>query len=212
MARETTARCAGTRIVAGRREALGAGLQVVEQERQALAQLRTRHDLVDEAVAVQELGPLEALRQLVPGGAGRHARASEADEGIRFSQVDVTERRERGEDAARGGVGEDADVGHASQGQALHGGAGLDQLHEGQRALLHAGAAGGADGHQRHALFQRRLGGSGHLLADDRAHRAAHEGEVHDADGDALAADRPKPHAAASRMPVLLFCSRIRSG
>ena len=39
------------------------------------------------------------------------------------------------------------------------------------------------------ALGDRVLGGAGDLLADDRAHRAAHEPEVHDADRDRLALD-----------------------
>ena len=51
------------------------------------------------------------------------------------------------------------------------------------------------------ALGEGVLRGAGHLLADDRAHRAAHEPEVHDADGDRVAAhgagapDRRVAHA-----------------
>ena len=196
----------------GRRKALGSCLQVAQQQRQAIAQLGARHDLVDEAVAVQELGALEALRQLVARGPRRHARAGEPDEGVRLGQVDVPEGRERGEDAARRGVGQDADVGHPCPRQALHGGAGLDQLHEGQRALLHARPARGADGHQRHALVEGSLRGPRDLLPDDRPHRPAHEGEVHDADGDALAADPPEAPdgGVADAGLALLFADPLR--
>ena len=125
------------RLAGGRRS--GRGLEVAEQAGQHVRAARARgDDLVDEAVAVQELGALEALRQLVAGGSGRHARAGEPDEGVRLGQVDVAEGRERGEDTTGRGVGQDADIGHPCRRQALHGGAGLDQLHEGQRALLHA--------------------------------------------------------------------------
>ena len=52
------------------------------------------------------------------------------------------------------------------------------------------------------ALRQGVLGGAGDLLADDGAHRAAHEPEVHHADRDRPAVDRaPVPQTAASRMP-----------
>ena len=37
------------------------------------------------------------------------------------------------------------------------------------------------------------LGGAGHLLADDRAHRAAHEPEVHDAQRRGRAPERARP-------------------
>ncbi len=77
--------------------------------------------------------------------------------------------------------------------QPLERGERLGQLHQGQRALLHPGAARGADDDQRHPLVERVLGGAGHLLADDRAHRAAHEPEVHDADRDRDAAERRRP-------------------
>ena len=68
--------------------------------------------------------------------------------------------------------------------QALQRGHRLGQLHERQRALLHPGATRRADDDERDPRGQGVLGGAGDLLADDRAHRAAHEPEVHDAQGD----------------------------
>ena len=76
-------------------------------------------DPVDEAVAEQELGALEALRQLLRDRPGRDARAGEADERLRLGDVDVADGRERGEDAAGGRVGQDRDERHAGVAQPL---------------------------------------------------------------------------------------------
>ena len=90
----------------------------------------------------------------------------------------------------------------ASRPSAAHG---LGELHQRQRAFLHARAARRRDDDQRQSLGERVLGGARDLLADDRAHRAAHEGEVHGAHRDARAADRARaPHgrvAHAGRGP-----------
>ena len=59
---------------------------------------------------------------------------------------------------------------------------GLGHLHQGEHALLHAGAAGSGDDHQRDLLLQRAAGQPGDLLPDDRAHGPAHEREVHHAE------------------------------
>ena len=62
-------------------------------------------------------------------------------------------------------------------------------------------------------VVERVLGGAGHLLADDRAHRAAHEPEVHDADRDRRGRrSAPVPHTAASRIPVAACAAASRSG
>src|SRR5256885_13913722 len=81
----------------------------VQEERDALLELRARHDLVDEAVFEEELGSLETLWQLLADGLARHACARKADERARFGEDDVAERRERREDAAGRRVGEHAD-------------------------------------------------------------------------------------------------------
>src|SRR5437667_89314 len=69
----------------------------------------SRHELIDEAVLEEELGPLETLRQLFSDGLARHACARKADERTRFGEDDVAERRERREDTAGRRVGQDAD-------------------------------------------------------------------------------------------------------
>ena len=159
---------------------------------QLASQVRALHDPVDEAVAEQELGSLEARRQLLADGPGADARAREPDQRVRLGQVDVPHRRVGGEHAARGRVRHDRHVRDARRAQPLEGGHRLGQLHQRQRTFLHPGAAGRRDHDQRDALVERRLGRAGDLLADDRAHRAAHEPEVHDEDRDPLALDPPE--------------------
>src|SRR5439155_735111 len=66
----------------------------VQEERDALLELRARHNLVDEAVFEEKLGSLETLRQLLADRLARHACAGEADERARFGEDDVAERRE----------------------------------------------------------------------------------------------------------------------
>jgi hypothetical protein len=57
---------------------------------------------------------------------------------------------------------------------------GLGHLHQGENPFLHARAAGGGYDHQGNLLVQRAAGEPGDLLTDHRAHRATHEGEIHD--------------------------------
>ena len=54
---------------------------------------------------------------------------------------------------------------------------------------MHAGAARCRDDHQWEAAGGGEFGGAGDLLADDRAHRATHEEEVHGDEGDLDAAN-----------------------
>src|SRR3989337_2554038 len=54
--------------------------QVPEQQREAVAQLVARHDLVHEDVLEEELGALEAGRQRFGDRAGGHAGPGKADE------------------------------------------------------------------------------------------------------------------------------------
>ena len=172
-----------------------AGRQQAQQARDLAAQVRAGDHAVHEAVAEQEFGPLEAGRKLGGDGAGRDPGAGEPDQGVRLGQVDVPDHGEGREHAPGRRIGQERDEGHAAGPQALEDGQGLGQLHQGERPLLHAGAPGRAHDDQRHPRGQGVLRGAGHLLADDRAHRAAHEPEVHDAQGHVRPADRPDaPH------------------
>ena len=74
------------------------GAERGEEERDPVAQLRARHDLVEEALLEKELALAEAHRQLLADGAARHALAGEPDERARFGEVEVAERRVRREE------------------------------------------------------------------------------------------------------------------
>src|SRR3990172_318333 len=73
--------------------------QVPEQQREAIAQLVARHNLVHEAVLEEELGALEAGRQRFGDRAGGHAGPGKADERVRLGQGDVPEGGGGGEGA-----------------------------------------------------------------------------------------------------------------
>ena len=136
--------------------------------------------------------PSGSCSEMVPG---RDSRSGEADQRARLGEVDVAKRGERGEHTACGGIGHDADERHARIGQPAQRGHRLGQLHERQRAFLHACPARGGDDDERQPLGQRVLGGARDLLAHDGAHRAAHEREVHDAHRDTGAGDGARaPH------------------
>ena len=94
----------------------------------------------------------------------------------------------------------------AAVAQPLERGQRLGQLHQRERALLHPRAARGADDDQRDPRLERVLGGPGDLLADDGAHRSAHEPEVHDADRDRDPPTSPpsprRPHRASRSPPA----------
>ena len=157
--RNDSGRNAGERAVArvlvGGRGHLGR-LEEREQRRDLGAQLGPLDDPVDEAVLEQELGALEAVGQLPADRPGGDPRAGEADQRVRLGEVDVAERRERGEHAAGRRVGHDRDERHAGQPQALDRGHGLGQLHQGQRALLHPRAADGRHDDERHPASRAR--------------------------------------------------------
>ena len=77
-------------------------------------------------------------------------------------------------------------------------GRGLGHLHQREDALLHAGAAGGRHDDHRHVLVDGQLDGARQLLADHRAHAAAEEAELEDAQHDGMAADAR--HAGDDRL------------
>ena len=108
------------------------------------------------------------------------------------------------------GMGEHGDVGHARLAQQIDGAHRLGHLHERQHVLLHARAAGGRDRDQRDAPLGRDVARAREDLADDAAHRAAHEREVH-ACRARRACPRSWPRRRSSRRPAP-WPPRPRSG
>ena len=80
--------------------------------------------------------------------------------------------------AAHRRVGEDRHERQPRLGQLLQHRRGLRHLEQRVDAFLHARAAGGRDAHERHAVLVRDAHAAHEALADDRAHRAAHELEL----------------------------------
>ena len=155
---------------------------------------------------------LEARRQFLRDGAGLDPRAGEPDEGVRFGEVDVAEDGIRGEHPARRRVAHHRDVRNTARAESLERRAGLGQLHERERALLHASAAGRRDDDERQSLDEGLLGRAGDLLADDGAHRAAHEPEVHHAQRDAMPVDRRGATNRGVAHPGRQLCRREAVG
>src|SRR5260221_780939 len=164
-----------------------------EQRRDLGPEVAPMDNPIDEAVLEQELRTLEAGRQLLADRAGGDAGAGEADERVRLGQVHVAEDRVGSKDAAGRRVAHDAEVWHPGCAEAFERRARLRELHQGERALLHAGPTGGRDDDERDALAEGVLPGAGDLLAADGPHRAPHEPEVHDADRDVAAVDPAGP-------------------
>ncbi|OMP13937.1 hypothetical protein COLO4_00590 [Corchorus olitorius] len=152
------------------------------QERQKLGDLAAHvaaiDDHVDGTFLQQELGALEAFRQLLANGLFDHARAGKPDQRLRFGDHHVAHEREAGGHAAHGRIGQHADERQLGFSQLLDHRRRLRHLHERQQAFLHARATGGRHADERHLLLQRRLCAARETLAHHGAHRAAHEFEL----------------------------------
>ena len=89
----------------------------------------------------------------------------------------------------------------------------LRHLHERQHAFLHARAARRRDDDERILALERPLAEARDLLADDRAHRAAHEREVHHAERSPAATSSVPVHASsASVSPAFAVAFLRRAG
>ena len=157
--------------------ASGAGsLQRTEAEVEDLLELvhqfRSSHNAIDLAALEQELGGLEALRELLTDGGLDHTWAGEADQGLRFGQQHVAHGRPRRRDASGRRVGQHADEQSPGGVESLQRGTGLRHLHQRERALVHAGPPRSADQHEGQGSLGGQLRGSGHFLTDHHSHRA----------------------------------------
>ena len=164
-------------------------LQETQCANQPRAQIRSRHNRINESCLQQEFGALETGGEFVANRSRRDARAAESNQRIRLGNVQVTERTERCNRAARRWVGEEADKSATSGLEARNGGERLRQLHQRVGPLLHPCAAGGGDDQEWESALGGELCGACHLLPHHGAHGAAHEEEVHDHQGDLNAAN-----------------------
>src|SRR5262245_49440559 len=165
------------------RWALGLGQQPAQIGHRRPQILAMDHH-VDHTVLAQILGALEAVRQFLADGLLDDARPGEADERTGLSDVDVTEHRVGGGDAAGGRIGQHDDIGLLRLAQRLHRDRGARELHQRENALLHARAARGREHDEGRSLVHRGLETLDHRLARRHAERAAHEIEILHADHD----------------------------
>ncbi len=140
-------------------------------------------------MADQELRGLEPRRQGLADGLRNHPLTGETQPRARFGDDDVGQRREGGGDTTEGGVGDERQGEDPRLVELPERLAGLGHLHEGQDALLHAGATGGGHEQQRGPFPQRDLGCLGDGLTDRGAEAAAHEPEIHDSDDHRVTVD-----------------------
>ncbi len=172
----------------------GLAVEHGEQHREAVAQLAAVHDQVDRALLEQELGALEAFRQLLAHGLLDHARAGEADQRVGLGDDHVAHEGKARRHAAHGGVGEQGDEGQPALGQAGDRRGGLGHLHQREQAFLHARATRGGDADEGQALLEGRTCAAHEALAHHRAHRAAEEVELEAGDHHRQALDRAAHH------------------
>jgi hypothetical protein len=177
---------------------LDAWPQQAQELGDAPAQILALHDHVHHAVLHQELGALEALGQLLADGLLDHPRSGEPDQGLGLGDDHVAQHGEAGGHAAGGGVEQHRDVGQRGRLAAPQRRRGLGHLHQREDALLHARPAGRGQQDAGAAVLQRPLEHAGDLLAHHRAHAAAHEAELEDAEGHRQALDAS--HAGAQRI------------
>ena len=146
-------------------------------------------DAVHESLLEHEFRALEAGRKILADGLPDHARAGEAHQRPRLGEDHVAERGVGREHAGGGRVGEHRDERQPLVLKPRQQGRRLGHLHQREDSLLHAGAAGRGDDHQRPPLGDRQLDRARDLLSHHRPHAPAHEEEIHHGEARRLPAD-----------------------
>ena len=136
-----------------------------------------------------ELCGLKARRKILVGGFLYDTRTGEADHAFGLRDVDIADGGEGGGHPSGGRMGENGDVGKLRLGKPRQRAAGLGHLHERKHALLHPCAGGCGDDDDPAFFSDGGFDGAGDFFADDRAHRAGEEFEIHDGDHRLVAAD-----------------------
>ena len=178
-----------------------------------VAQLGPGDDPVHEAVLEQELRALEPGGSSWPIVPARDARAGEADQRVGLGEVDVAQRRVDANDATGRRVGHDGDVRDAGLAQPLERRHVLASCISASVPSCIRAPPDARDDDERDPLVERGLRGAGDLLADDGAHRAAHEPEVHDARSRrACPRSGRSPRPRRRGVPVASCAAATRSG
>src|SRR3990172_6989104 len=176
-----------------------------EDSLQGLLQFLALDHKVHLAMILKKLGTLEAIGERLSDRLRDHPGAGKADEGARLSQDQVAEHRHTGRYPARGGIRQDREVEDALLSEEAERRGCLRHLHARENPLLHSGPARRRNNDEGVTLLERQLGRARELLADDRAHAAAHELELEDRDHDWVAFDATCPGDDRVLKPGLLL-------
>ena len=103
--------------------------------------------------------------------------------------MNIAQHGKRSGNAAGGRIGQNRNIRNTFFLHLINRRRGTGHLHQGQNALLHAGAAGGSDNNQRVIIAGRNFSRFNYSLADGHSHRAAHKREIHCGDDAGNAAD-----------------------
>src|SRR6266581_220917 len=165
-------------------------LQQRDQGGQPVAHLAPIDDHVDGALVEQEFGPLESLGQRLAHRLLDDTGTGKADQRTGLGNDDVADKGEAGGNAAHGRIGQEGQEGQPALGEERHRSRRLGHLQQREETLLHAGAAAGGDAEEGKFLLDRGAHTANEALADDRAHRTAHEIELEAGDDDRYGPDR----------------------
>ncbi len=154
------------------------GHQDVQRTVEDVGDLLGRQDRVDDAVGVEVLRGLDAVGERPAVERLVDARTEEAHERARLGDGDVAERAPRRHHAAGGGVAEVDEVGETRGAVGRDSGRDAHHLHEGGRALLHAGAAADRGGDQGESLAGGALDAGDDPVRRGAPDRAGQEGEL----------------------------------
>ena len=169
----------------------------LRQVRKHSAQLRALHNRVDEPVLQAEFSRLEAFGQGLFDSVLNHATTGETDKRMRFGYDYIALHGKRCRHTTRSRIADDTEVRQAGSSMPFYRSADLGHLHQGNQALLHAGAARTGEDNERQSHLCGALHGAGDLLAHHIPHGAHHERGLHHGKrhGDAVQFRQAAAHA-----------------
>src|SRR5580704_6784882 len=158
-------------------------MTLTDEEVESLRDIRlhflARDDGVEETVLEEKFCGLKAFGQFLTDGLLDDARAGETDQRAGLGDIQVTEHRVAGGDAAGGGIGQYGNERELGFVQAAERRGNFRELHQADHALHHARAAGTGNHDERLLLFERAVDRARNFFADDGAHRTADKTEFH---------------------------------
>ena len=125
---------------------------------------------VEKSVLQQKFRRLKSLGKFISHRLLDHARPGEADQRARLGNVDVAQHGVTRGDAACRGVCQNGNERQANFVEARERGGNFRELHQADRALHHARAAGRGNDHEGHLFCDAHFHRARHFLSHYRAH------------------------------------------